>query len=150
MQSPLVTEAYQERLATVMTWHRDARPGFRWGVVLHRRDERGRARFGAVTAGGESLLLTVPLLEALDEAGCWLDGALPVRLASCAVVAPPMAGGVPRPTRAPLVAALAIGFGAQAGPDEGLLAAMGGELTPDALPGELFLLARERPARWPR
>ena len=38
-------------------------PRFRWGAVIHRRNERGKLRFGAITPQGESLLLSEPMLD---------------------------------------------------------------------------------------
>ena len=58
MPSPLVVDALREQLLRVLEWYRQQRPAFGWGVVLHRRNERGKLRFGAVTPAGESLLLT--------------------------------------------------------------------------------------------
>src|SRR5215210_9550173 len=65
MPSPLVVDALREQLLRVLEWYRHERPAFGWGVGLHRRNERGKLRFGAVTPAGESLLLTQPLLSAL-------------------------------------------------------------------------------------
>jgi hypothetical protein len=76
----MVVDVFKEQLATIMEWHRRDLPSFKWGVVLHRRNERGRIRFGAVTSGGESLVLTSELLDELSRMSCWLDGAVRVRL----------------------------------------------------------------------
>ena len=67
MQSPMVVEVYREQLAAILDWHRHEVPGFQWGVALHRRNERGHMRFGAVTLGGESCLLTADLLDELGR-----------------------------------------------------------------------------------
>ena len=81
MQSPMVVDVFKDQLATIMEWHRRDIPAFRWGAVIHRRNERGRVRFGAITAGGESLVLTAELLDELSRMTCWLDGVVRVRLA---------------------------------------------------------------------
>src|SRR3954463_6795711 len=65
MPSPLVVDALREQLLRVLDWYHHQRPAFAWGVVLHRRKERGKLRFGAVTPSGESLLLSQPLLTGL-------------------------------------------------------------------------------------
>ena len=77
---PLVVDALREQLVRVLEWYRQERPAFAWGAVIHRRNERGKLRFGAVTPAGESLLLSQPLLASLAEGPCWLDGAVRVRL----------------------------------------------------------------------
>lgn len=152
MQSPMVVEVYREQLAAILDWHRHEVPGFQWGVALHRRNERGHMRFGAVTLGGESCLLTADLLEELSRVSCWLDGAVRVRL-ECRRSAefPPELAGVERPDRAALVQSLAIYFDpGAAGQDAVLFAAMAGELTAENCPTDIFLLTRKRPATWPR
>jgi hypothetical protein len=148
----MVTEVLREQLATILEWHRHAAPSFQWGVVLHRRSERGHGRFGAVTAGGESFLLTVDLLDELSRMSCWLDGAVRVRLeARAAFELPAEFHGVSRPERAALVRNLAVYFDPGATSSEaGLFAAMAGELTPEGNPPDLFLLTRRRPPTWPR
>src|SRR5688572_581744 len=111
MQSPLVVDALRDQLLQVITWFHGKQPTFRWGVVIHRRNERGRLRFGAVTPTGESLLLCAPLLDELRALPCWLDGAVPVRLETRELAdgngwpEPPGRLGRPR-----LVSALAVYF----------------------------------------
>ncbi|MCU0621615.1 MAG: hypothetical protein MUC69_08940 [Gemmatimonadales bacterium] len=151
MQSPLVVEVYREQLAAILDWHRHEVPGFRWGVVLHKRNEHGHARFGAVTLGGESLLLTAEQLDELSRVSCWLDGAVRVRL-ECRSTAelPPELAPMQRADRAALVRSLAIYFDPGAtGPDAMLFAAMAGELTPESCPTDLYLFTRRRPPTWP-
>ena len=80
MQSPLVVDALREQLLRVLEWYHQPRPGYGWGTVIHRRNERGRLRFGAITPRGESFLLTEPMLDELGRVPCWLDGAVRVRL----------------------------------------------------------------------
>src|SRR5918912_237407 len=80
MQSPLVVEELREQLHRILDWYQQGPPRFRWGAVLHRRNERGKLRFGAVTPTGESLLLSEPMLTELAAHPCWLDGAVRVRL----------------------------------------------------------------------
>jgi hypothetical protein len=148
----MVVEVFREQLATILEWHRHEVPGFRWGVVLHRRNERGHARFGAVTLGGESCLLTVDLLDELSRMSCWLDGAVRVRLESRSTFElPPDLRGAVRPERAALVRGLAVYFDPGATSAEAaLFAAMAGELTPDhGNAPDLFLLTRRRPPTWP-
>ena len=151
MRSPMVVDVFKEQLATIMEWHRRDCPAFKWGVVLHRRNERGRIRFGAVTSGGESLVLTSELLDELSRMSCWLDGAVRVRL-ECRSTAelPAEWATIDRPDRAALVRSLAVYFDPGAtGPDAALFAAMAGELTPESCPTELFVLTRRRPPTWP-
>ena len=119
MRSPMVVDVFKEQLATIMEWHRRDLPSFKWGVVLHRRNERGRIRFGAVTSGGESMVLTSELLDELSRMSCWLDGAVRVRL-ECRSTAdlPAEWAAADRPDRAALVRSLAVYFDPGAtGPD---------------------------------
>jgi hypothetical protein len=151
MPSPLVVDALREQLLRVIDWYQHAPPRFRWGAVIHRRNERGRLRFGAVTPFGESLLLTEPLLTELGGMACWLDGAVRVRL-ECRKLTecPHWLGTLSRPNRAPLVEALAVYFDPDSSPEEVLaFQAMAGVLTPARCPSELFVLTKERPAGWP-
>jgi hypothetical protein len=151
MPSPLVVDALREQLVRVLDWYRHQRPAFGWGVVLHRRNERGKLRFGAVTPAGESLLLTQPLLGALSDGPCWLDGAVRVRLACRQVTqSHPWLDALQRPDRPPLVEALAVCFDPDASAAEcEAFQAMAGTLTPSTLPSELFLLLKKRSSGWP-
>jgi hypothetical protein len=151
MPSPLVVEALREQLVRVLDWYRLQRPVFGWGVVLHQRNERGKLRFGAVTPSGESMLLSQPLLAALAEGPCWLDGVVRVRL-TCrqATQCHPWLDALERPDRPPLVEALAVCFDPNASQAEcERFQAMAGTLTPPTLPSELFLLTKKRPSGWP-
>jgi hypothetical protein len=150
MQSPLVVEALREQLMRVMEWHGRERPGFKWGTVIHRRNERGRFRFGCVTHGGESFLLSEQMLRDLAAFPCWLDGAVPVVLECRESICDPEFEGLQRPDRAPLVEAMAVYFDPSAkGGEAAAFQAMAGVLTPTTCPTELFLLTRERPPTWP-
>jgi hypothetical protein len=151
MPSPLVVDALREQLVRVLDWYRHERPAFGWGVVLHRRNERGKLRFGAVTPGGESLLLSQPLLTGLTDGPCWLDGAVRVRLACRQVTqCHPWLDALQRPDRPPLVEAMAVCFDPDASAAEcDAFQAMAGTLTPATLPSELFLLLRKRCNGWP-
>ena len=151
MQSQLVVEALREQLLQVMDWYHHGPPRFRWGTVIHRRNERGKLRFGAITPQGESLLLSEPLLDELARASCWLDGAVRVRLESRRASDPhPWVDALARPSRAPLVEALAVYFDPDTSPEEMMaFKAMAGVLTPAKCPTELFLLTREKPQGWP-
>ena len=150
MQSPLVVDALREQLLRIIEWYHQTPPGFAWGAVLHRRNERGKLRFGAVTPRGESLLLSEPMLAELGAATCWLDGAVRVRLESRRVSEHAWVEALARPTRPPLVEALAVYFDPDSSPEEVIaFQAMAGVLTPAKCPSELFLLTRERPAGWP-
>jgi hypothetical protein len=151
MPSPLVVDALREQLVRVLEWYRQERPAFAWGVVLHRRNERGKLRFGAVTPAGESLLLSQPLLASLSEGPCWLDGAVRVRLTCRQVTgAHPWLDAIHRPDRPPLVEALAVCFDPDASAAEcEAFQAMAGTLTPSTLPSELFLLLKKKCAGWP-
>jgi hypothetical protein len=111
----------------VLDWYRQQRPAFGWGVVLHRRNERGKLRFGAVTPGGESLLLS----RQVTQCHPWLDA-------------------LNRPDRPPLVEAMAVCFDPDASAAEcEAFQTMAGTLTPATLPSELFLLLRKRCNGWP-
>ena len=144
MPSPLVVDALREQLLRVLDWYRHQRPVFSWGVVLHRRNERGKLRFGAVTPAGESLLLTQPLLGSLSEGPCWLDGAVRVRLACRQVTqCHPWLDALHRPDRPPLVEALAVCFDPDASAAEcEAFQAMAGTLTPATLPPNSFSCSR--------
>jgi hypothetical protein len=151
MPSPLVVDALRDQLVRVLDWYRHQRPAFGWGVVLHRRNERGKLRFGAVTPAGESLILTQPLLAALATGPCWLDGAVRVRL-TCRHISQnhPWLDALQRPDRPPLVEALAVCFDPDASAAEcEAFQAMAGTLTPATLPSELFLLLKKRSSGWP-
>jgi hypothetical protein len=151
MQSPLVVDALREQLLRVLDWYQHGPPRFHWGAVIHRRNERGKLRFGAITPQGESLLLSEPLVEELSAGACWLDGAVRVRLESRRVSEPhPWLDGLARPNRPPLVEALAVYFDPDTSPEEVMaFQAMAGLLTPAKCPSELFLLRRDRPPGWP-
>ena len=73
MQSPLVVDALRDQLLQVLDWYHHGVRRFQWGTVIHRRNERGKLRFGAITPQGESLLLSEPLLDELG-AGTLLAG----------------------------------------------------------------------------
>jgi hypothetical protein len=150
MQSPLVVDALREQLLRIIDWYHRTPPGFAWGAVLHRRNERGKLRFGAVTPRGESLLLSEPMLAELRATPGGLDGAVRVRLESRRLCEHAPIDELVRPTRAPLVEALAVYFDPDTSPEEALaFQAMAGVLTPARCPSELFVLTRERPAGWP-
>jgi hypothetical protein len=150
MQSPLLVEALREQLLRVIEWHATERPPFRWGAVIHRRNEHGRFRFGCVTQGGESFLLTEQLLTELAAQPCWLDGAVPVVL-ECRRTEDPETEELQRPDRPLLVEAMAVYFDpGENGGEASVFQAMAGVLTPASCPTELFLLTRERPPSWPQ
>jgi hypothetical protein len=151
MQSPLVVDALREQLIQVLDWYQHGTRRFRWGAVIHRRNERGKLRFGAITPTGESLLLTEPLLEGLSQGACWLDGAVRVRMESRRICDPhPWVDALARPNRAPLVEALAVYFDPDTSAEEAMaFQAMAGVLTPNKCPSELFVLTKERPVGWP-
>jgi hypothetical protein len=151
MQSPLVVDALRDQLLQVLDWYHHGPPRFQWGAVIHRRNERGKLRFGAITPQGESLLLSEPLLDELGATPCWLDGAVRVRLENRRVCDPhPWLDALARPNRAPLVEALAVYFDPDTSPEETMtFQAMAGVLTPARCPSELFLLTRHKPTGWP-
>jgi hypothetical protein len=150
MQSPLVVDALREQLLRILDWYHPGPPRFRWGVVIHRRNERGKLRFGAITPQGESLLLSEPMLDELGAAACWLDGAVRVRLESRRLREHPWVDALARPSRAPLVEALAVYFDPDSSPEEVMaFQSMAGVLTPARCPSELFVLMRARPGGWP-
>jgi hypothetical protein len=151
MQSPLVVDALREQLLRVLEWYQKSPPGFRWGTVIHRRNERGKLRFGAVTPQGESLILSEPLLAELGSTACWLDGAVRVRM-ECRRMgeSQPWIDAFARPSRPRMVEALAVYFDPDTSPEETMaFQAMAGVLTPAQCPSELFLLTRKRPLGWP-
>ena len=151
MQSSLVVGALRDQLTDILHWYHQGPPRFRWGTVIHRRNERGKLRFGAVTPEGESFLLTEPMIEELGSTGCWLDGAVRVRLEARRISEPQVwVDALARPTRPPLVEALAVYFDPDRSPEEALaFQAMAGVLTPAQCPTELFVLTRQKPAGWP-
>lgn len=156
MPLPLVIDTLRDQLLQVLEWHHQKRPALKWGVVIHRRNERGRLRFGAVTPSGESLLLSGPLLAELESAACWLDGAVRVRLETRQLSDPDQwagrALGPEAPSqrnRPPMVEALAVYFDPATGEEATAFKLMAGVLTPATIPSELFLLMPERPHGWP-
>lgn len=151
MQSPLVVLALRDQLVQILDWYQHRPPRFQWGAVIHQRNERGKLRFGAITLQGESLLLSEPMLQELSGVACWLDGAVRVRLESRRRSEQhPWLDALARPSRAPLVDALAIYFDPDTSPEEALqFQAMAGVLTAAQCPTELFLLTRQKPAGWP-
>ncbi|MEO6056613.1 MAG: hypothetical protein ABI860_11325 [Gemmatimonadales bacterium] len=151
MQSPLVVGALREQLLHILDWYQHGPTRYRWGAVIHRRNERGRLRFGAITPQGESLLLNEPMVLELGATPCWLDGAVRVRLETRRTTDPhPWLDALARPNRAPLVEALAIYFDPDTSPEETTaFQAMAGVLTPARCPTELFLLTRQKPVGWP-
>jgi len=151
MQSPLVVDALREQLLQILDWYHHGIRRFHWGVVLHRRNERGKLRFGAITPQGESLLLSEPLLDELALNTCWLDGAVRVRLENRRISDQhPWVDALARPNRPPLVEALAVYFDPDTSAEEKMaFQAMAGVLTPSKCPTELFLLTKEKPATWP-
>ena len=151
MQSPLVIDALREQLLRVLDWYSRPLARFTWGVVIHRRTERGRVRFGAITPSGESMLLSEPLLSDLGGMPCWLDGAVRVRL-ECRKMTPcpPWLEGLSRPNRPPLVEALSVYFDPDSSPEEVMaFQAMAGIITPARCPAELVVLTKTRPGGWP-
>ena len=151
MQSPLVVDALREQLLRVLDWYHHGPAGFHWGTVIHRRNERGKMRFGAITPNGESFLLSEALLDDLGTRPCWLDGAVRVRLERRRLSDPqPWLEALARPDRATLVEALAVYFDPDTSPEEVMaFQAMAGILTPAKCPSELFVLPRQRPSGWP-
>jgi hypothetical protein len=151
MQSPLVVCALRDQLLQVLDWYRLGLQRFEWGAVIHRRNERGKLRFGAITPQGESLLLSEPMLEELAGTACWLDGAVRVRLENRRISDPhPWLDALARPNRPPLVEALAVYFDPDTCPEEAVaFQQMAGVLTPAKCPTELFLLTRHKPSGWP-
>ncbi|MGH7498596.1 MAG: hypothetical protein ACREL3_07070 [Gemmatimonadales bacterium] len=151
MQSPLVVDALREQLLRVLDWYHHGPAGFHWGTVIHRRNERGKMRFGAITPEGESLLLSEALLENLGAIPCWLDGAVRVRLERRRLTEPhPWLEALARPDRPPLVEALSVYFDPETSPEEVMaFQAMAGVLTPARCPSELFVLTRQKPGGWP-
>lgn len=151
MQSPLVVDALRDQLLQVMDWYQHNARRFAWGAVIHRRNERGKLRFGAITPQGESLLLSEPMLIELSATTCWLDGAVRVRLENRRISDPhPWLDALARPNRPPLVEALAVYFDPDTSQEEAMaFQAMAGVLTPARCPTELFLLTKEKPPGWP-
>ncbi len=150
MTSPLVVEAFREQLQRVLDWHAGRAPRFGWGMVLHRRSERGNLWFGVVTLGGESFLLTDELLDDLAAHTMWLDGVVPVRMERAESPDELLAVVPRRPDRGSPVASLSIGFdGGITTGDMEAFAGMAGELDAASCPAELFVLAEGRPRGWP-
>lgn len=151
MRSSLMVDVLRDQLLEVMQWHQIPRPSFQWGVVIHRRNERGRLRFGVITPSGESLLLSGPMLDELRGLPCWLDGTVPVRLETRKLSnADALLDAASRGNRPQLVEAMAVYFDPESPSNEPQsFKQMAGVLTPATIPAELFVLTRQRPASWP-
>jgi hypothetical protein len=108
-------------------------------------------RFGAITPGGESLLLTEPLAQELGTTPGWLDGAVRVRLECRHLTeSQPWMDALVRSNRPRLGEAIAVYFDPDTTPEEtGAFQAMAGVLTPGRCPSELCVLTRARPVGWP-
>jgi hypothetical protein len=160
MANPLVVDVLRDQLLQMLTWYQHRDLTYNWGVVLHRRNERGHLRFGAVTPAGESFLVSEALLGRLHGLSCWLDGIVPVQFEtrqlsdadvtteSDTMLSTPMLSTA----RPRFVEALAVHFDAAAAmnePEAQSFLPVAGVVTPATLPSELFVLTRERPAGWP-
>jgi len=156
MAIPLVVDVLRDQLLQMLMWYQHRDQIYHWGVVLHRRNERGHLRFGAVTPAGESFLVSEALLGRLRGLPCWLDGVVPVQFETRQLSdadLPLDSDAVPSMTTRPrFVEALAVHFDPAAAmnePEAQPFLPVAGVVTPATLPSELFVLTRERPEGWP-
>lgn len=154
MATPLVVDVLRDQLLQMLTWYQHRDMTYSWGVVLHRRNERGHLRFGAVTPTGESFLMSEALLARLQGMPCWLDGVVPVQLETRQLSDAdlPESDAMLSTIRPRFVEALAVHFDPAAAmnePEAQSFLPVAGVVTPATLPSELFVLTRERPEGWP-
>ena len=120
----------------------------RYACFIHPRRRAGEHGFGTITLAGESLPLTVTLLESLRRMPTLLEGTDPVVLGAADdedSMAPGAEWQEPLPVSRIM---LWHGVDASAGP-EGLRQRTGVLLTPKATGPQLILLCAERPVGWP-
>lgn len=123
-----------------------------FACLIHPRRRAGEHGFGVITASGESLPLTVTLLESLRRMPTLLEGTDPVVLGA-ADEEDALVPGTPRSDwQEPLpVNRIMLWHGVDAGsaPAGSLKNRTGIMLTPKAAGPQLTLLCAERPVGWP-
>ncbi|NOT08435.1 MAG: hypothetical protein HOP28_09545 [Gemmatimonadales bacterium] len=122
----------------------------RYACLIHPRRRSGEEGFGVITLAGESLPLTVTLLESLKRMPTLLEGTDPVVLGAAdeedAMVPGPDGASWHEPLP---VNRLMLWHGVAASDSGSLRNRTGIMLTPTAAGPRLTLLAAERPVGWP-
>ena len=123
----------------------------RFACLIHPRRRAGEHGFGVITASGESLALTVTLLESLRRMPTLLEGTDPVVLGAADEEDALVPGNARAEWQEPLpVNRIMLWHGVDAGTSAGSLRNRTGiMLTPKAAGPQLTLLCAERPVGWP-
>lgn len=132
----------REKLAQLVAAYDEEDDPYTYGFVLHPREHAGDLRFGIITLGGESLMLSRTLLDALLDDVCWIYGAVPVQLRAPSPGPPGSDGAalslfihhLDESARSPELAGLLPGEG---------------PVTPETLREPLLALTHARPEGWP-
>jgi hypothetical protein len=123
----------------------------RFACLIHPRRRAGEHGFGVITAAGESLPLTVTLLESLRRMPTLLEGTDPVVLGAADEEDALVPGDSRADWQEPLpVNRIMLWHGVDAGTSTNALKNRTGiMLTPKAAGPQLTLLCAERPVGWP-
>jgi hypothetical protein len=123
----------------------------RFACLIHPRRRAGEHGFGVITASGESLPLTVTLLESLRRMPTLLEGTDPVVLGAADEEDALVPGNSQEEWQEPLpVNRIMLWHGVAAGTSSSALKNRTGiMLTPKAAGPQLTLLCAERPVGWP-
>lgn len=123
----------------------------RFACLIHPRRRAGEHGFGVITASGESLPLTVTLLESLRRMPTLLEGTDPVVLGAADEEDALVPGNSQEEWQEPLpVNRIMLWHGVAAGTSASALKNRTGiMLTPKAAGPQLTLLCAERPVGWP-
>jgi hypothetical protein len=122
-----------------------------YACFVHPRRRAGEQGFGVITLAGESLALTVVMLESLKRMPTLLEGVNPVVLGAADEEDVIVAGEPPAPWREPLpVNRIMLWQGVTPGAEPSELQAQSGILLSPRVGGpQLTLLCAERPVGWP-
>jgi hypothetical protein len=145
-----VVVAVRDHLQTILAGSSTPYP-CHYACFIHPRRRAGEEGFGVITLSGESLPLTVTLLESLKWMPSLLDGSDPVVLAAAdeedVLVPGRPVGGWPEPLP---VSRIMLWHGVRPGTErEAIRNQTGIMLTPTAGGPQLTLLCAERPTGWP-
>ncbi len=152
MDARNIVETVQEKLRQVIASAASEGHEYRFGFLLHRREDFGQMQFGLITLGGESLPLTHRMLNALHDVVCWVYGEVPANLETSDKDRHAVhVDDEGRPVDA-LARTLTVTLLTEEGkaPDSFALCPSQGTLTPDGLTEPLLLLTATRPHGWPR
>jgi hypothetical protein len=140
----------RDHLQTVLGQTRTPFP-CRFACLIHPRRRAGEHGFGVITAAGESLPLTVTLLESLRRMPTLLEGTDPVVLGAADEEDSLVPGNARADWQEPLpVNRIMLWHGVEAGTSSHALKNRTGiMLTPKAAGPQLTLLCAERPVGWP-